>query len=185
MSTIRADAARYDRVAIGLHWLSALLVLAAIALIEVKGWFPRGDALRDGVKLWHFQLGVLVLLATCCRIAWRAAGRRPEPAAPRGSRQARLAAAAHGVLYLLLLALPLSGLAVLVAAGKPVSLFGWELPLWAEGSKAAAKTAKRLHETAGNLMIALVAAHVGAALWHRFVRRDGVLARMLPARGAH
>ncbi|MBI2306224.1 MAG: cytochrome b/b6 domain-containing protein [Rhodocyclales bacterium] len=183
MSTTHAGAARYDNLAIGLHWLSAVLVLAALALIEGKGWFPKAGGLRDGVKLWHFQVGALVLLATACRIGWLFVSRRPSPAAPRGSRQARLAAAAHALLYLLLLALPLSGLALLFVAGKPVSLFGWELPLWAEGGKAAAKGVKRLHESAGNLMIVLVAAHVAAALWHRFVRRDGVLARMLPPAG--
>lgn len=183
MNTTSTSSARYDNLAIGLHWLSAALVLAAIALIEIKGWFPKAGGLRDGVKLWHFQVGALVLLATCCRVVWLALARRPAPLAPRGSRQARLVAAAHGLLYLLLLALPLSGLAVLFVAGKPVALFGWELPVWVEGGKAAAKGVKRLHETIGNLLILLIAGHAAAALWHQFVRRDGGLGRMLPGGG--
>lgn len=180
MNTTGASRMRYDNLAIGLHWLSAGLVLAAIALIESKGWFPKEGGWRDGVKLWHFQIGALVLLATAGRIGWLFLSRRPPPLAPRGSRQARLAAAAHGLLYLLLLAMPASGVALLIVAGKPFTLLGWELPVWAEGSRVLAKVVKRLHETAGNLMIALVTAHAAAALWHQFVRCDGGLARMLP-----
>lgn len=167
-----------DRVAIGLHWLSAVLVLAAIAAIEIKGWLPKAGGLRDGIELWHFQIGALVLLATGCRIGWRFRSRQPPP----GSRQARLAAATHALLYLMLLALPASGLAMLIAAGKPVILLGWELPVWGDGDRLLAKAVKRVHQTAGNLTIVLVAVHASAALWHQFVRRDGGLGRMLPRR---
>lgn len=176
---------RYNGLAISLHWLSALLVLVAITLIEIKGWFPKGSALRDGVKLWHFQAGALVLLATLLRVFWLFASRRPEPVVPKGSMERILGASAHGLLYLLLLALPVSGVMILIAAGNPVSLLGWDLPVWTEGVRDTAKSIKKVHELFGNAIIALVAFHVAAALWHQFVRRDGLMLRMMPERKAN
>mgnify|MGYP000853840008 CR=1 FL=1 len=174
--------ARYNGLAISLHWVSAILVLVAITLIEIKGWFPKGSALRDGVKLWHYQAGALVLLATLLRVIWLVVSRRPEPVAPKGSMERILGASAHGLLYLLLLALPLSGVMILIAAGNPVTLLGWDLPIWTEGVRDTAKAVKKLHELFGNAIIGLVIFHVAAALWHQFVRRDGLMLRMMPER---
>lgn len=182
MTTKNVSPIRYNALTISLHWLSAVLVLGAIALIEMKGWFPKDNPLRDGVKLWHFQVGAIVLLATLIRFACLLLGRRPEPVAAKGSLERRLGAAAHGLLYLLLLALPVSGLLVLIVAGKPVSLFGWSLPVSPEGGKEAAKGIKSIHEFFGNAMIAMIALHLLAALWHQFFRRDGLIQRMLPQR---
>lgn len=173
---------RYDGLSIGLHWLSAALVLAAIALIELKGWFPKGSALRDGVKLWHFQVGAVVLAASLLRLGWRLLGPRPEPVATPGSLEARLGATAHGMLYLMLLALPLSGLLILVLVGKPVSVFGLPLPVQAVPNRDLAKLVEGVHEFFGNAMIGLVVLHAVAAMWHEYVRGDGVLRRMLPVR---
>lgn len=180
MTTRNDPPSRYNGLSIGVHWLSAVLVLGTIALIEMKGWFPKDSPLRDGVKLWHFQLGAIVLLATVIRFVCLLAGRRPEPVAAKGSLERRLGASAHGLLYLLLLALPVSGAMILIAGGKPVSLLSWPLPVWADGSREAAKSVKSIHEFLGNAMIALIALHFLAALWHQFIRRDGLMQRMLP-----
>jgi cytochrome b561 len=72
--------------------------------------------------------------------------------------------------------------AILIAAGNPMALLGWDLPVWAEGSRDTARAIKKLHELLGNAMIVLVLLHAVAALWHQFVRRDGLLQRMLPSR---
>lgn len=173
---------RYNALAIGLHWLSALLVIAAIVLIEMKGWFPKSSPLRDGVKLWHFQIGAMVLLATVLRVFCLLLGSRPAPVAPRGSLAQRLGASAHSLLYLLLLLLPLSGVMILIAAGKPVSLLAFDLPIWSEENRDTAKSIKKLHELFGNALIALILVHAAAAVWHQFVRKDGLLQRMLPRR---
>jgi cytochrome b561 len=173
---------RYNTLSIGLHWLSALLVIAAIVLIEMKGWFPKSSPLRDGVKLWHFQIGATVLLVTLLRLFCMLTSSRPAPVAPKGSLAQRLGASAHGLLYLLLLLLPLSGVMILVAAGKPVSLLSFDLPVWSEESRDTAKSIKKLHELFGNAMIALILVHAAAAVWHQFVRKDGLMQRMLPRR---
>ncbi|MCP5268775.1 MAG: cytochrome b [Zoogloeaceae bacterium] len=172
----------YDGLAISLHWLSAVLVLGAIVLVESKAWFPKGSALRDAVKLWHFQIGAVVFLATLLRVLWLVVSRKPVPLPARSRRERYLGNVVHGLLYLLLLVLPLSGGMVLIAAGKPVNLLGMPLPVWADGGRDLARGIKTVHEFFGSLMIVLVALHVGAALWHHHVRRDRVLQGMLPGR---
>jgi len=171
---------RYGAAMIGLHWLSALLVIGAIALIESHEWFPRGDPMRTLFVHWHFHLGVLVLVLSVLRLASRLGGSRPESLSPAGSLARRAEGLVHGLFYVLLLALPLSGLAFLYMGGRPVTLFGWELPLMAAGGKEVAKPAKEIHELMGNAMIFLILLHVAAAVWHQRVLRDGLLQRMLP-----
>lgn len=173
---------RYGSLTIGLHWLSAALVVGAIALIEMKGWFPKDSALRESVKLWHFQLGAVVLVATVLRFSCLVFGCRPGPMVGKGNLERRLATFSHGALYLLLLILPVSGLLILIAAGKPVTLIGLPLPVWGDGSRAVAKSVKAMHELFGNAMIMMIALHFVAALWHQFVRRDGLMLRMMPKR---
>jgi cytochrome b561 len=183
MDTKRSSPSRYNALAISLHWLSAVLVIGAILLIEAKGWFPKGSVLRDTVRSGHFQVGAIVLLATAFRVFWVFFSRRPEPIAAKGSLERLLGASAHGLLYLLLLALPLTGVMILIAAGNPVSLLGFSLPVSPEGTKEAAKSVKKIHELFGNAMIAMIVVHLAAALWHQFARRDGLMLRMLPKRG--
>lgn len=180
MNTKNAHLLRYSAFSIGLHWLSAILVIGAIVLIEMKGWFPKSSPLRDGVKLWHFQIGATVFLATIFRVLCLLVFPRPASVAAKGSLEYRLGVSAHGVLYLLLLLLPISGAMILVAAGKPVSLLAFDLPVWTEESRDTAKAIKKLHELFGNVMIAVVLMHAAAAVWHQFVRKDGLMRRMLP-----
>ncbi len=173
---------RYGSLSIFLHWLTAVLVGAAIVAIELKGWFPKGSELRESAKFWHFQLGALVLLISVARLAWSLCVRGPEPLAPRGSMAHRLGVAAHAALYVLLLVLPASGLVMLVVAGKPVSLLGFDLPVSVPGDRPLAKGIEEIHEFLGNAMMVLIGLHAAAALWHEYVWRDGTLRRMLPQR---
>jgi len=179
---VRTD--RYSRGAIALHWTIAVLVLANLAL----GLFH--ESLLDGLK-WvipaHKALGITVLALTLARIGWRMLY-RPPPFPPEMPRWERVTAkAAHGLLYVLLLALPLSGWAM-VSAGeerRPLSWFGLFRVPWLPVSDAASDAADRAHLVAGYLMAALVVVHIAAALRHHFILRDSVFARMVPglARG--
>lgn len=171
---------RYDAVSIALHWVTAVLVVVVIALIELKGWFPKGSMLRDAMKFWHFQLGAFVLLLGGMRLIWALLAARPEPLAAPGSLERRLGAIAHGALYLALFLLPLSGLIILIIAGKPVAVFGIDLPVRVPGDRPVAKAVEEVHEFFGNAMMALIGLHAAAALWHHYLRRDATLTRMLP-----
>jgi cytochrome b561 len=167
-----------------LHWLIALFVAVALVLIEIKGWFPRGSAVRNGIKWGHMQLGAAVLLMMLPRlwVRWRTSVPPITPAPPRW--QEGLSRLAHLALYLLGFALPLLGLAMMFAAGKPWNLFGLPMPIQAMPDIDLAHRLKEIHETAGNVFMWLAMAHAAAALFHRYVQRDDTLQRMLPERRA-
>jgi cytochrome b561 len=174
----------YDPVARSLHWLIAALVLAVVAL----GWAipeaPRNTASRDLLMLLHRSIGLVILAAMVGRMVWRL-GHPPPPWPPSLALiEVWLAHANHFGLYVMLLVMPLTGYINAAAAGHSVSFFAIVTipPLLPESGKLS-QIANAVHLTGQFVIYALVAAHIAAALFHRFVRRDGVFERMLPARG--
>lgn len=176
---------RYGSLSIGMHWLMLLLLVAVYACIELREFFPRGSDLREGLKTWHFMLGLGVLALVFVRLAIRLwSGPVPpiRPAPPVW--QQRLAALMHLALYAFLLAMPLLGWLTLSASGKPIPFFGLQLPALLAADKALAGSLKEIHETIGTIGYYLVGLHAAAALAHHYVNRDDTLRRMLPRRGA-
>lgn len=162
------------------HWLIALLILvqAVIGLSMVEmGLTPA----KVRVFALHKSIGMTILALVLLRIAWRLGERRPAdpPAMPRW--QVRAARATHLALYVLILAIPLSGWWFNSASNAPLVWFGWfDLPSLTGGLDPAWKPrALLLHQTLFWLLVALLAIHVGAALWHHFKQRDEVLRRMV------
>jgi cytochrome b561 len=133
----------------------------------------------------HVEAGIAVLALTLPRLALMPLFRKPLPIARQGCMANRLGASVHGLLYLLLLLLPASGMLKLLAAGNPASIFGWPVPAWADGSRQMARPFKAIHELLGNVMIGVASLHAAAALWHQFVRRDGLMRRMSLRRPSH
>jgi cytochrome b561 len=188
---IDAPARRYTIVAILLHWVSALGVLALIGIglaMEHGGLTPMQ---KFPLYQLHKSIGVTVLLLTLIRIFRRMVRRPPPLAAGMPARERRAASAAHGLLYLLLVGLPLTGWAVVSLSPFkiPTVLYGFvvwpHLPiasLFAD-PKAAEGVLKTVHAYGAWFLTALLALHVAAALRHHFILRDGVLDRMLPGRG--
>lgn len=174
------SAARYTRTAIALHWLIALLI---------GGAFPLGLYMADlelsPTKLrlfsYHKWIGITVLLLAALRLAWRLT-HRPPPFVPGMPRWQEIAAhATHHLLYLLLVAVPLSGWLMSSALGFPVVWFGvLHLPDLVAKNKELGDVLKDVHETLNYVMLALVAVHVAGALKHHLVDRDATLVRMLP-----
>ena len=178
-----ATSTRYSGLRIGLHWAIALLIAAAYALIELREFYPKGSDPRELMKTLHFMLGLSILFLAMLRVAAALGSAKPAivPAPP--AWQHALAAATHGLLYLLMLGLPLLGWLLLSAAGKPIPFFGLELPPLMGPDKATAKTLKELHELIGQLGYALIGLHTAAALYHHYLVKDNTLRRMLPGSG--
>lgn len=166
-----------------LHWLIALLILALGVVGLTMGELPKTPK-YFWVYTAHKSLGLTVLALVLVRIGWRlyAGAPRPVPGTPR--LQALLASATHGAIYLLILALPLSGWIYDSAnALRPFRWFGLvEVPKLVAPDEALAASAHGAHEWLFWLLMALVAGHAGAALYHHFIQRDATLARMLPRR---
>lgn len=179
---MRNTAESWGTVARLLHWLVAVLVIVQIGL----GWAAvawRLSPLKLDLFVLHKSFGLVVLLLMLLRLLWRLAG--PAPALPAGMSGLQRAAAglSHLLLYLVLLALPLSGWVLSSAANIPFRVF-WRLPLPAlvAPDKAVETAAAAVHLGLVLALSALLLLHVGAALWHHFVRRDTVLTRMLTGR---
>ncbi|KNX77678.1 cytochrome B561 [Pseudomonas sp. 250J] len=158
-----------------LHWLMATLILAMlfIGVNMVGDLSPRHPLLVELHKATGLALLVLVILRIALRLGL------PHPALPGDlPRLQRLAAgASHLLLYGLMLAMPLLGWAMLSAGGYPRPL---QLPAIAPHDLQLYAVLRQAHGWAGYLLFATVLLHLGAALVHALVRRDGVLRSMWP-----
>jgi cytochrome b561 len=180
---------RYTSVAIMLHWLIALGILALIGIGLAMVHLPLAPLAQFRLYQLHKSIGITVLLAGLLRILWRIFHRPPPlPALPRLEKAA--AEGMHTLLYVLMVLLPVTGWALVSVSpfNLPTVLYGlvpWpHLPVLStlKDKPPVEAVMKLVHGKLGWLLLALVLAHAGAGLRHHFVLRDGVLRRMLPGR---
>jgi cytochrome b561 len=182
MSSVAPPApARYTPVAIGLHWLLALLIVGAFGVGVYMHELPV-SLQRLKLYNWHKWAGITILALSALRLLWRLA-HRPPADPPMPAWQRRAAHLTHGALYLLFFAVPLVGWAYSSAAGFPIVWFGvLPLPDFVPADEQLAEALKPWHGRLAWLLAALVVLHVAAALKHHFIDRDGLLDRMRPSR---
>jgi len=173
---------RYSGVAMALHWLIAGL----IAINFAAAWAAEdaGKAAKQQIMDNHEAFGLIILLLSVVRLVWRLVHRAPPFADTLKAWEVALARVTHWLFYLILVALPFTGWAMVSAftGGKPISLFGLvDVPgLPFAQSKDTAGTFHELHEVFATVTLALFLLHVLAALKHQFVDRDGTMARIVP-----
>ena len=182
MHTKSSTVQRYDKLTILLHWLLGVALIAIFILGIYMADLPFSPQ-RIRLFNWHKWVGISVFGLSFLRLFWRFL--HPAPALPMPLQQAMSSwqvlayKAIHFGLYVLFFAVPLLGWAYSSAAGFPVVLFGQiPLPDLTSPNQALAETLKDLHQASAYAMAMLVVAHVGAALKHQFIDRDGLLARM-------
>ncbi|TXH56881.1 MAG: cytochrome b [Burkholderiaceae bacterium] len=176
-----ATSARYSGPAIALHWLLALALFGAFAVGLYMTDLPLSPQ-RLKLYNWHKWAGICILALSALRLLWRLT-HRPPADVPMPAWQRRASHATHHLLYVLFFAVPLAGWAYSSAAGFPIVVFGvLPLPDFVAPSKELAEAIKPLHKILAFTMAALVLVHVGAALKHHLVDRDGLLDRMRPGR---
>lgn len=169
----------YTRTAIALHWLIAALILVAFPLGVYMHELPLSPR-KLQLYSYHKWLGITVLLAVAVRLLWRI-GHRPPAPLPGPRWQVAAAHAVHHLLYLLIVAVPLSGWLMSSALGFPVVWFGvLPLPDLVAKDKELGEALKIVHQGLNFSLLALVVVHVAAALKHHFFDRDATLVRMLP-----
>ena len=176
--------ARYGGSAIALHWLIALLMCCGFGLglymVELR-FSPQKLMFYS----YHKWIGVTVFALAVLRVLWRIVHRPPPLPASVAPWQQALSGAIHVLLYLLMLGIPLSGWLYSSATGVPTVPFGiaaLQLPDLFGRDRDLAVSLKFLHLTFNYTLASLVLLHVGAALKHQFLDRDGIMLRMLPGR---
>lgn len=177
---------QYTRTAILLHWLIGLSIIGLLALGLTMEDFPKD--LRGTAYMIHKSLGLAVLVLSVIRIVWRLA--HPVPPMPANTKkwEKTVAILVHTGLYILMIALPMTGWALVSSSPRnfPIDWFGlfeWpKLPVLSEIDNKAevSHSFEETHETLAWIAMTLIALHIGAALKHHFIAKDSVLVRMLP-----
>lgn len=182
--------ARYHGVAILLHWLMAAAILFMLGLGLFMTQADKADPDTFGYYQLHKSIGITILLLSILRLIWRLTHKVP-PLPDHMPRWEKFAAnASHWLLYFFMFALPLTGWALVSSSpwNIPTLLFHilpWpHLPVLPELQHKAevSEFFTGMHEWLAYGMIALLAAHIGAALRHHFLLKDNVLEHMLPKR---
>jgi cytochrome b561 len=186
---VRDSELRYGNVSIGFHWLIALLVIFNLAGGIYMGYLPRADPSKAMILMLHKSTGLTILTLSVLRLVWRLMN--PWQPLPLDMLPALRAAAraTHVLFYFFIIAIPLSGWAMISASphNNPLAWFGWfnwpkiwfltALPL--DQKKPITGILDETHQLLAYFAIALIVLHVGAAFYHHYVRRDRILRRMV------
>lgn len=186
MMQLLNSSTRYGAIAQSLHWSVVLLVVLAWGLGVVGDELPKGAA-EAAALFVHISAGLLVVLLTVLRLLWRLADPSPQPE-ETGFDNSGIASwigfgakLAHLGLYLLLVAVPLLGIAVQFARGKGLPVLGlFEIATPWPADRALARYLKGIHELLAHGLMALAGVHAASALVHHWVFGDNTLVRMLP-----
>ena len=159
-----------------IHWLSALVIFGLLAVGFIMEGMPRGPEKFELIGL-HKSIGVLALLLIIIRIPVRIMNPvGPLPGTPR--QDVIKAKALQGLLYLMMLVMPVSGMLMSQSAGYDVASFGLPLPALMAESEGAHEFFEAVHGLGAWALILLLLAHIGAALLHHFKMKDDTLRRM-------
>lgn len=172
---------QYTKTAMALHWVVAALMVWAFAL----GWIMTDIHGITPTKLryfsWHKWLGVTVLVLALARLLWRATHQPPALPNEMHDWEKMAAHAGHALLYVLMLAIPVSGYFYTSAAGVPVVYLGMlPLPTIIDADPALAAMLKTIHIWLNYGLLAAVAGHLLAVVKHQLIDRQRLLQRMLP-----
>ncbi len=179
-----AGAPTYAPIQKGVHWLHAALIVATLPLGVIIGNAAPGkfsDAAMNNLYNAHRSFGFLVLAVAVLRVAVRVSKGAPPPVPTLTPVERIASGAVHHLLYVMIFLVPLLGWAGTSAYRAEISVFGlFNLPHFVAENRALSEKLLGAHGAAAMFMALLVAAHVGGALMHLVVKRDGVFRRMWP-----
>ncbi|KUY85247.1 hypothetical protein WS47_28600 [Burkholderia territorii] len=162
-----------------MHWSIAILILSNLAIGSYMDSFPHNSPNFNSILFYHASIGSLIFMLTVPRLVGRIAHTPAPLPASVPPWQARIAGAVHGLLYLLLFLVPLTGYIHRLAGAHPVSFFELtELPVFIGRDEPLRLLTDTLHRALVLTLGLLLVGHIGAALKHKFVDRNGVAERM-------
>ena len=170
--------ARYDLGTIAFHWTMAALIIAIFAIGLSIDAFPK-----EQKSLWinlHSVFGLLVLVLWVGRLIWRVTHKAPPLPDSMSPLMKRASHAVHGILYLLMLGVPMIGIPTLLYRGRGLDFGFVQIASPFARTPEIFKPLTEVHEIGAFVLIGLALAHALAAIYHQFVLRDGVLSRMSP-----
>jgi cytochrome b561 len=170
---------RYGKLSITLHWLMLALFVGVYGCIEIKGFLPRGDALRGMFVGLHSLFGLTIFALVWVRLLGRLTPSPPILPRPPGW-QIGMSHLTHLALYGLMIATPILAWLMLGAGDKPIPYFGFVLPAPIRVDPALAKELKDWHELIGSTGYWLIGLHAAAGLFHHYWVGDNTLKRILP-----
>lgn len=170
---------RYGLIAISLHWLMALIIIAMYPLGLYIDSLDYYDAAYRVVPYWHKSIGIIVLALLLVRVLWRLVS--PPPAPLEQSRILLLASKlVHLAIYVLIFVTLLAGYMISTADGRAIEVFNWfEVPALPAVIEQQEDVAGLVHYWVATALIILAGVHALAALKHHFINRDQTLTRML------
>ena len=175
---------RYSGVAMLLHWLVATLIVWGFALGWIMTDIPGITPTKLRYFSWHKWIGVTVLALVLVRLLWRATHRAPALPGSMHGWERGAAHAGHFALYVLMVAIPVTGYLYSSAAGIQVVYLGiWPLPTIIGPDTALKGTLRIVHVALNYTLLAVVVLHVLAVVKHQWLDRQNILARMLPSFG--
>jgi cytochrome b561 len=171
---------RWGAIAQFLHWLIVVLLIVQFTLALLAGDLPAGMK-KLTLLARHKSFGITILGLAIIRLSWRSLNPTPPLPPTLKPYERALARTTHGLLYLLLFAMPLTGWMMSSARGFPVSWFGfWQLPDLVPKNRSLYEALVTTHGTLAVVLAGVVVLHAAAALKHHFMLKDNVLRRMLP-----
>jgi cytochrome b561 len=169
----------YGRGAIAFHWTVAVLLVWVGLLGLLHDSWPKQTH-----EFWiniHALFGLALWTAVLARCCWRVTHAPPPLPATIGALYRRSSRALHLTVYALLFATPIIGIVTFIWHGRAFELGLFRVNFGMASDRAVFEPTEDIHGYLAYALFALAAVHILAALWHRFVRRDGVLERMWPS----
>lgn len=182
--SIKNTETTYGSIAKAFHWIMFLILAGLVIVGFYMGGLPSETPDQASYKFGFYDLhksfGLLVLILVILRLGWRMANPVPKMPDTMSKIESLSAHTMHILLYILMLAQPLSGWLMSSYGGHPVKFFGQLVPALVDKDKAMGGIMHESHEIIAFLLIITFVIHVLAALYHHFVKKDDVLLRMSP-----
>lgn len=174
---LKNDLNHYGSITIFLHWILAILIIGLLTVGLYMTDLPKGPT-KFLIYGWHKQIGAIVLVLASFRLIWHLCNITPMLAIP--SLEKYTARAVHGALYILAIAMPLSGWLMTSAAGYSISFFGlFDLPSLIAPNDAYRHFFRGSHTWIAYSLIILIIFHTLGALKHHFIDKNNILKRIL------
>jgi cytochrome b561 len=169
---------RYGLTAIAFHWIAVVLIIGVGTLGLLHDSWPKRTQ-----TFWinsHALLGLLVWVLVMIRFWWRRRHAPPPLPADVGELARRLSGPVHGLLYVLMFIIPILGIVTFIWHGRVFNFGLFQLNFGVHSNRAIFHPTEDIHGYLAYVLFALAGIHALAALWHHFIRHDGVLRRMWP-----